>query len=247
MDELQIFWVDLHIHTVLSPCAELEMGATEIVERCRSEGIALIAVTDHNHVANFRAVRDAAEGNPVVLPGMEVQSMEDIHVVLIFRDEESATSYKEWLWQKMPPIKNKEEKFGYQLIIDKNNEVLGQEEILLIQGVQRTVDEIASEGKKRGAIVLLAHIDRPAFSYQAVLGPVSDDFVCDGLELSPNVSHKTFAEWKASYPARRLIRSSDSHKLDSISRSRCTPMKLKELSFDEVFKAIRGEAGRGGI
>lgn len=244
MEELKTFWVDLHLHSVLSPCAELEMGASEIVQRCRSEGISLIAVTDHNHVANFKAIRDAAEGNPVVLPGLEVQSMEDIHIVVLFKDNGAAVGYKNWLWEKMPTIKNKEEKFGYQLIIDKENNVIDQEEILLIQGIQRSIDEIAAEGKMRGAIVLPAHMDRPSFSYQAVLGPMPDNFPCDGIEISSNVSHKNFAEWRALYPNKTLIRSSDSHKLASISRSRCTPMKIKEPSFDEVKKAIRGEDGR---
>ena len=39
---------DLHIHTVLSPCAEVEMIPPLIVERALAEHLDLIAITDHN-------------------------------------------------------------------------------------------------------------------------------------------------------------------------------------------------------
>lgn len=241
---LKTFWVDLHLHTVLSPCAELEMGAAEIVAKCRDENISLIAVTDHNHVANFSALRDAADGNPVVLPGLEVQSMEDIHTVAVFRDGETALQYKNWLWLKMPDIKNNEEIFGYQLIIDKDNDVIDQEETLLIQGASRSVDEIAGKALSMGGIVLMAHVDRPTFSYEAVLGRIPDSFECTGVELSCNVSHAEIAKWKERYPTRVLVRSSDSHRLERISRSHCTPMRLEKPSFDEIMLALQNKDGR---
>ena len=246
--ELHEYYVDLHIHSVLSPCADLEMGASDIVKKCRSEGISIIAVTDHNHVANFIALRDAVESEPgeplLVLPGMEVQSMEDIHTVVIFPDEDTAYKYKDWLWQKMPEIKNKENKFGFQLIIDKDNNVLDQVEVLLIQGVMRSVDEISSEAMNLGCIVIMAHIDRPSFSYEAVLGPLPDEFQCNAVELSPLVTASEIPIWHKKYPHRTFIRSSDSHKLDQISRSRCCKMMLGELSFEEVRRALGNEDGR---
>jgi PHP family Zn ribbon phosphoesterase len=244
---LSEYFVDLHVHSVLSPCAGLDMGAADIVEKYRSEGISVIAVTDHNHVANYRALSDAAEepGDPLlVLPGMEVQSMEDIHVVVIFPDEYTAYEYKDWLWQKMPYIKNREDKFGYQLIIDKDANIISQEDVLLIQGVMRTVDEISSKALKMGCIVIMAHMDRPSFSYEAVLGPLPDEFQCSAIELSPMVIDRLIPEWSAKYAGRTLIRSSDAHSLNQISRSKCSKMKLGGLSFNEVLLALRNEYGR---
>jgi len=244
---LSIYFVDLHVHSVLSPCADLEMGAAEIVKRSRSEGISVIAITDHNHVANYKALRDAADepGEPLlVLPGMEVQSMEDIHVVVVFPDDETAYKYKDWLWQKMPNIKNRGGKFGYQLIVDKDNNILGQEEVLLVQGVMRTVDEISSEALKMGCIVIMAHMDRPSFSYEAVLGRLPDEFRCSALELSTRVIDSEIPKWLTKYSGRNFIRSSDSHKLEQISRSRCSRMRLGGLSFEEICFALRHENGR---
>ena len=248
LDTLSEYFVDLHVHSVLSPCAGLEMGAADIVKKCRSEGISIIAVTDHNHIANYRALRDVAESEPgeplLVLPGMEAQSMEDIHIVVVFPDEDMAYKYKDWLWQKMPNIKNKENKFGYQLIVDKDNNILEQEEVLLIQGAMRTVDEISSEALRIGCIVIIAHIDRPSFSYETVLGPLPDEFQCSAIELSPRVVESEIPGWHEKYPGRTFIRSSDSHMLDQISRSRCSRMKLGGLSFEEVRRALRREDGR---
>ena len=249
---LHRFWVDLHIHTVLSPCSELDMGAPEIVARCREEGISVVAATDHNHIGNAPALRRAAnEANeageieaPIVLSGMEVQSMEDIHVVLIFPDHGMATEFKEWLWLKMRPIPNNEDVFGYQLIIDHENNVVEQEPILLIQGAQYSVDEIAERGMACGALLIPAHLDRPAFSYESVLGQLPESFPCSAIELSPGVSHTDLLKWKERYPDRTIVRSSDAHKISSISRSRCTPMLLAEPSFEEIELALQNRMGR---
>lgn len=241
------FWVDLHLHTVLSPCGELEMGASDIVEAYRRAGISLCAVTDHNSCDNARALMEASEGNPVVLPGIEAQSAEDIHVVVIFPGLEAALSFQEWLWVEMPPVVNRPEIFGDQLIIDKDNGIIGEQEILLVQGVGYSADEIAAEGRRRGALVILAHVDRPSFSYEAVLGPVPDDFPCHALELSPSVSHEAFAKWRTKYPDRVFIRSSDSHKLSTISKDKCTVMMLRSPSFEEVELALAGREGRSVV
>lgn len=243
--ELRRFWVDLHLHTVLSPCADLGMGAPEVVSRYREEDIALFAVTDHNHAGNFPALRDAAgKGGPVVLPGMEVQSMEDIHIVVVFRDGEAAQTFQEWLWLRMPRVENREDIFGYQLVVDAENNVLEQEPILLIQGVQYSVDEIAARGMEAGAIVIPAHLDRPSFSYEAALGRLPDTFPCTAVEISPNASHADLERWRERYAGRTLVRSSDAHRIEEISRSRCTPMLMAEPSFDELLLALKGERGR---
>lgn len=241
---LSPFRVDLHLHTVLSPCGELEMGAPEIVAACRKEGISLCAVTDHNAADNAPAVAAAAAGNPVVIPGMEVQSAEDIHMVVLFPDMETARSFQEWLWLEMPPIPNKPEIFGEQLIIDGENQIIGEQETLLVQGTGYGADEIAAEALGRGCLVIPAHLNRPSFSYEAVLGPLPDDFPCSALELSAALPRADFQEWCRRYPGRLFIRSSDAHRLCEISKDRCTLMMLESPSFSELALALKGQQGR---
>lgn len=241
---LRTYWVDLHVHTALSPCGELEMGASEIVEAARSAGLDLIAVSDHNICDNYPAIAECAGGNPVVLPAIEVQTAEDIHVLTIFPDYETACVFQEWLWLEMPPVQNDPDIFGHQVVIDANNEIVRFEDTLLLQGVGYDVDTIVARAHEQGAIVILAHIDRPAFAYPAVLGPFPEDYPADAFELSRRLNSDQANAWRERYPTRTFVRSSDSHMLDGLSRANCTKMQLESPSFDEVKLALAGEGGR---
>ena len=111
------------MHTALSPCGELEMGAPDIIGRAKEVGLDVIGIADHNTCENFPGVSAAAKiagGTPFVLPCIETQSAEDIHILCVFPDYETAYKYKEWLWLKIRPIKNDVDHFGYQVVIDEN-------------------------------------------------------------------------------------------------------------------------------
>ncbi|WP_084460378.1 PHP domain-containing protein [Aminiphilus circumscriptus] len=255
---LRRFRVDLHVHSVLSPCAELEMGAREIVRRASREGIALLALTDHNAVANVPALAEAAEaererlrasgvddgGIPRILCGVEVQTEEDIHLVALFRSAEDGFVFQEWLWKSLPSRANDPDIFGYQLIIDGKNAVLDQVETLLVQGVSRSVDEVIAEIRRRGGLSFLAHVDRPGFSYVAVLGSVPEDLAVDAVELSRRLSAEEALVWRDRLGSRTILRSSDAHRLEDLRREHCMELLLAEPTFDEVALALRNEAGR---
>ena len=241
---MQYYWVDLHIHTTLSPCGELEMGAPEIVEQARAEGLDVIAISDHNICDNYPAVEECATGNPVVLPAIEVQTAEDIHVLVVFPDYETAVAYQAWLWERMPPTPNDPDIFGYQVVVDAQNEIVRMEDTLLIQGVGYEVDTVVAKAHEVGAIVALAHVDRPAFAYPAVLGPFPQDYPVDAFELSCRLNSEQAEVWRTQYPGRTFIRSSDSHMLEGLGRARCTKMWLEAPTFEEIKKALAGEDGR---
>ena len=241
---LKPFWVDLHIHTALSPCGSLDMGAPEIVSAARGAGIDVIGIADHNTCDNFPAVHEASEGDPIVLPCIETQSAEDIHILTVFPDFKTATLYKAWLWEKMLPIKNDVDYFGYQVVLDHCNNILREEETLLIQGSGYEVDQIVSKVQSIGGLAILAHVDRPSFSYPVALGPMPADYPADAFELSWRIDSIQAAMWREKYPGRTFIRSSDSHTLETISRANCTKMMLEALIFEEIRKAIKEEDGR---
>jgi PHP family Zn ribbon phosphoesterase len=244
LDRFRYYWVDLHLHTVLSPCGELEMGAREIVFRAREAGLDVIAISDHNSCDNFPAVSELADGSPVVLPAIEVQTAEDIHVVTVFPDYDAARDFKDWLWLKMPPIKNDPDVFGYQVVVDSKDDIVRMEETLLIQGAGYDVDTVVSRAGERGAVTILAHVDRPAFAYPAVLGPFPEDYPVDALELSARLDSDQAEEWRQKYPSRVFIRSSDSHSPDTMSRGNCSRMLLEKPSFEEIRMALHGTDGR---
>ncbi|MDR1516340.1 MAG: histidinol-phosphatase [Synergistaceae bacterium] len=244
---LNPYWVDLHVHTALSPCGELEMGAPEIVDASRRAGIDIIAISDHNIIDNFPAVSERAEGSPVVLPGIEVQTAEDIHVLAIFRDFSLAESFQAWLWKiwaKMPPTMNDPDIFGDQVVIDKDDGIVRMEEVLLVQGAGYDVDTVVRRIRASGGLAILAHVDRPSFSYPSVLGPFPSDYPADAFELSWRLDSTEAAKWRERYAARTFIRSSDSHMLESIARKHCTKMYLEAPTFDEINLALQGHGGR---
>jgi len=255
---LRRFRTDLHVHSVLSPCAELEMGAPEIIQRASREEITLLALTDHNAVANVPALMEAAEVErerlrvsgtddgsiPRILCGVEVQTEEDIHLVALFRSAEDGFAFQEWLWEALPSRANDPDIFGYQLIIDGKNAVLDQVATLLVQGVSRSVEEVIAEIRHRGGLSFLAHVDRPGFSYVEVLGPVPEDLAVDAVELSRRLSAEEALAWRSRLGARTILRSSDAHRLEDLRREHCMELLLAEPTFDEVALALRNEAGR---
>lgn len=245
MSALRTFWVDLHVHTVLSPCAELEMGAPEIVARAREVGVDVIGITDHNASDNVAAIQEAAgDEGPVVLAGIEVQTTEDIHLVTLFQDCEAVRSFQDWLWLKMPPTMNRPEVFGYQVVVDGENQILREEDVLLIQGAGYAVDEVIREVRSRGGLSIMAHIDRPSFAYPAVLGPVPEELPVDALELSWRLSPEETEAFRKAYPGRVFIRSSDAHRLADMGREHCCSMVLERPCFEEIAMALKGIGGR---
>ena len=237
--------MDLHIHTVLSPCAELDMGAPDIISRCREEDIDLIAITDHNSALNCEALVKASSGSGVeVICGLEVQSSEDIHVLCLMPDLGKARAFEEWVRKRLPPFRNIPGKFGDQFVIDEDNHVIDEYEFLLVQGIDATADEIIEETRSFGGLSILAHIDRPAYSYVAVLGMIPENLEVDAVELSGRLSASEALLWLEKAGKRPVVRSSDAHTLKDISQERTTMALLGEPSFNELSLALKGVDGR---
>ena len=49
---------DLHIHTVLSPCGDLEMSPENILYFAQVQGLNMIGITDHNSTRQAPIIRD---------------------------------------------------------------------------------------------------------------------------------------------------------------------------------------------
>ncbi|WP_286977033.1 histidinol-phosphatase [Acetomicrobium sp. UBA5826] len=236
---MHLYWMDLHVHTVLSPCAELEMGAADIVGRCLDEGIDIIAIADHNAAANSIAVINAAKDKPLtVLPALEVQSREDIHTLCLFKTVEEAFAFQDWVWARLAPVKNDPDLFGFQLVIDHENNILEEVDTLLLQGIDVSVDDVIEKTKCMGGMAILAHVDRPAYSYLAVLGMLHPNMNIDAVELSARLTTQEALYWKENVLDYSIIRSSDAHRLNDIQRCHSTPVYLEEPSFNDIFFAL---------
>ena len=238
---LSLFKADLHIHTCLSPCTELDMSPKGILFSAQKKEIDIIGICDHNSSENSLAVIDAAKKmNIYVIPGMEVTSQEEVHVVALFDGRESALKLQECVYENLPG-ENDEEAFGLQVVMNEKEEVQGLNNKLLIGATTIPLEEIIRIIHSFDGIAIASHIDRESFSIMGQLGFIPEDLELDALEISP---HITFEEAKKRYPYNYPITcSSDAHYPDDIGKS-FTSFLLKDGTVAEIRKALKNEDGR---
>lgn len=178
---------ELHVHTVLSPCAGVEMIPPVIVDEALKRGINLIAITDHNSTANIGAVMEAAKGTGLtVLPGMELQTREEVHVLCLFDGLGQAQAWQGTVDAKFPDLLNDEGKVGEQYIVDDTGNFIRKEERLLISNIDMSLEEAVEGVNRLGGIVIPAHVERRAYGLLAVLGFAPPIF--EALEVSHHMS-----------------------------------------------------------
>jgi len=238
---LRLFKADLHIHTCLSPCTELNMSPKGILTAAKKKGIDILGICDHNTSENSLAIMKAAKKMHIhILPGMEVTSEEEVHVLALFDDIENALKLQEHVYQNLPG-KNDEETFGMQVIVNEKDEVLGFNDKLLIGATTIPLDEILRLIHAFEGLAIASHINREAFSIIGQLGFIPDKLELDALEISPSI---TIEEAKKKYPYNYPITSSsDAHYPDDIGKS-FTSFLLQDGTVTEIKKALKNEDGR---
>ncbi|HHY78731.1 MAG TPA: PHP domain-containing protein, partial [Clostridiales bacterium] len=159
------FAYDLHIHSALSPCGDEDMTPNNIVNMALLKGLDLIAVTDHNSGKNLPAVMEVGKRQGLmVVPGIEVQTREEVHILCYFKNLQSALKLDEIIYNCLPDIDNNEEIFGRQLIFDSQDQVIGKIDKLLLSSSALSVNDVFVLTKGLGGICIPAHVDRPAYS-----------------------------------------------------------------------------------
>lgn len=234
---------DLHIHTVLSACAEVEMIPPLIVRQACRLGLGLIAVTDHNACANAEAVIRAAEGTGLtVLPGMELQTREEAHLLCLFDTVEQAMQWQEVVWDRLPPLANREAFFGPQYVVDARGEWVRTEERLLAASADIALEDGIAGVHALGGLAIPAHVDRPAFSLLANLGMVPPGLLADALEVTAGFQADAgFAQWP-DLRAWPLVVNGDAHRLSEMQNR--TLFKVAAPTIRELSMALRGAEGR---
>jgi len=204
-------------------------------------GIGVIGICDHNSAENAPAAVEAARRYGLrVLPGMEVTSSEEVHILALFDALEPVLKLQEKVYENLPG-ENDEETFGMQVIANADDEVLGFNSRLLIGATTLGVNEIADLTLSLGGLAVAAHIDRESFSLIGQLGFIPDNLSLDALEISPVV---TYDEAMRTYaPSLPLIQSSDAHRLDEIGRC-STVFLIRDPGIQEIKMALKSEGGR---
>jgi 3',5'-nucleoside bisphosphate phosphatase len=240
---MKTFRADLHVHTVLSPCAEVEMIPPLIVREALERRIDIIAVTDHNASANVCAVQKAAEGTGLtVLPGMEVQSREDVHLLCLFASLSDLEAWQRDVDLSLPEMQNNADLFGEQFVVDESGEFIRNEARMLLISTKLSIEEIIQRVNGLGGLVIPAHVDRTSFGLFPTLGFLADWWNFPALELSRHITPNGLHEKFPSSIGHPLIQSGDVHRLEEFLGT--TMLTLDAPTLDELRLAFEEKDGR---
>lgn len=240
---MKTFKLDLHIHSCLSPCADLEMSPMSIVEKSLAKGLDGIAVCDHNSAENAAAVvRAGVQRSLHVLPGMEINSVEEVHTLAIFDTEEQALSMQDIVYQHLSGS-NRPDVFGDQIVVNEFDEVAHFNDKLLIGATQLKLHEVVDQVHRLGGLSIASHVDRPSYSILSQLGFIPPDLELDALEVSYRSSPESFMGCVPGGERLSLITSSDAHFNSDIGKV-YTSFLIEIPSVEEIRMAFRGQSGR---
>jgi len=214
-----------------------------ILRQAKRMGLSLIAVTDHNACHNAEAVIQASAGSGIhVLPGMELQSKEEVHLLCLFDTVRQCRDWQEEVLKRLPPLLNKEAAFGTQFVVDSTGEWVRTEERFLAGAADIGIEEAVAMVHSLGGVVIPAHVDRPSFSLLSNLGMVPDSLKVRALEVTPLfVPDVGFEKWPQ-LKTWCLIVNGDAHRLQEIQNR--TLFKIAAPLVQEIDLALSGEQGR---
>ncbi len=240
---LKIIKADLHIHSCLSPCSDWDMSPKKIVQKSVEQQLDLIAICDHNTAENVAAtMREGHRQGIAVLPGMEICSREEVHMVTLFKSAEDALEMQQFIYKHLSG-NNQPEVFGHQVIADEHDQVLGENPRLLIGATGLSLMNIVKKTHDLGGISISSHVDRPSYSLIGQLGFIPEDLQLDAVEVSyrvPLEKARIEVPGIGNYPC---VTSSDAHFLHDIGKV-WTEFRLGAPSLEELILALAGKDGR---
>lgn len=241
---MKTYRADLHIHTVLSPCGDLEMSPQNILETAQKQKLDILGITDHNSTRQCATLlKMAPHYNITVFCGVEITTKEEAHCLAFFEKEEEIKQFQAYLDQHLPDIKNNTEYFGYQVMVDENEVIIGEEERLLISALGQNINQIEAYVHSLNGIFIPAHIDRPKYSVISQLGFLPPDLNVDAVELSKHTTRQQFLATNSYLKKQVFIQDSDAHFPENIGDV-FTQLKMKAPTIQEFKLALQGKDGR---
>lgn len=235
---------DLHIHTVLSPCADLGMSPGRIVQEARSKGLEMIAVTDHNSTRQApEIIRMAHEAGLLAIGGAEVTTKEEVHCLALFENVEMLGVFQDYLDRHRSFIPNDPKRFGYQIVVNELEEIIYEEPGLLHAALDQSIDQVALAVHGLGGLFIPAHIDRPRFSLISQLGFIPPSLAADAFEITARTNMAGLLAQHGSLRSATLIRNSDAHYPEQIG-TQYSELWVAEISFTELRLALHQKEGR---
>lgn len=224
--------VDLHIHTCLSPCGDDSMTPNNIVRMAAIKELACIAITDHNagdHAALAQQL--GREWDVLVVPGVEVTTQEEVHTLCYFENPDTLMAFCDWQQASMPPVRNREDIFGHQVVVDAEDQVVGGRENLLILAGGYSLEEVEAQCLSMGGVMVPAHINRSSNSLLRNLGLIPPSLAAKTVEVYGEEDGLPVEGF-------RVIHSSDAHYLENILEPEFF-LDVPELSVPAILDVLR--------
>lgn len=221
-------FLDMHMHSCLSPCASDDMTPNNIVNMAIIKGLDMIAVTDHNTTGNLPAVFDAAKNSSgiCIVPGIEINTSEEVHVLAYFGKLSDAMALSDEIYKYLPEIENNPRFFGEQTIMDGEDNIIGEEKKLLLSPLTLDIDETVALIRKHRGVPVPAHIDKTSNGIVQVLGFIPENLGIKTVEISKRGIESSFALYDKCL---NILSSSDAHMLGDIFE-RTRKIELEEIS-----------------
>jgi PHP family Zn ribbon phosphoesterase len=204
----------------------------------------MIGICDHNSAENVAATIKAAEHTSLtVIPGMEISSQEEVHVLALFEHADEVGAMQDIVYNHLPRMQNKPDLFGEQIVANEHDEVVRFEKRLLMTATDIPLNDLVSTIHDNNGIAIAAHVDRPSFGLYGQLGFIPPDLLLDGVELS---RHITLEQAKQRFPdieRYRVITSSDAHCLEDIGTN-ATRLRLFKPDYTALKKALQDTTER---
>jgi PHP family Zn ribbon phosphoesterase len=241
---MRYFRADLHIHTLLSPCGDLEMSPANIIEQAKMKGLDIIGIADHNSTRQSELLAELGEENGImVLMGAEVNTKEEVHCLTFFDSIENVKKFQKYLDAHLSSLKNDPIKFGDQIVVDRDENIVYTEDKILFQAVDQSIEDVERSCHELNGLFILAHVDRLKNSIYSQLGFIPDDLIIDAIEISKANNPQIFIQKHKELEAYTILRSSDAHYLNDIG-IKSTEFYMPEKNFENIRMALKGIMGR---
>jgi len=240
---LKKFRADLHMHSCLSPCSDWAMSPKKIIQKSREVGLDIIALCDHNSAENAgAAMREGNKQGLPVLPGLEICSREEVHILALFEALDPALEMQAYVYANLPG-ENNSEVFGFQVVANEADEVIGENPRLLIGATRLGLHDIVEKTHVLGGLSIASHVDRPAYGIINQLGFIPEDLNLDGLEVSSRIKLAEAAQTIPGIGNYSCVTASDAHYPDDIGKA-CTVFQLAGPTLAEIRLALAKKDGR---
>lgn len=231
-----MIYYDFHIHSALSPCGDADMTPNNIIGMAKIKELDAVAVTDHNTVGNVRSAMEVGQQLGVtVIPGMEVETEEEVHILTLYPSIEAAEYVASEVYKKLPPISNRPDIYGEQCFMDADDNITGYEEKLLLSPAMMSIETLFSVVEEAKGLFIPAHVDRHSYSILTNLGFMPDNIDIKFIELSKRVEDiESYLDSRSELKKYKVFRDSDAHYLGDISE------RINYFDIDNIDELFNG-------